>query len=107
MLPRAYFTFVSSVADETKVTKNQVGANAFLNYWVVGTTQQSKTRIGQSVLQPDIVCFFIEFSGLVLFRKGPLLYAGASAILKRCLRLVIFFVFLKLFVLIFYLMKSH
>ena len=34
-LPRAYFTFVSSVADETKVKKNQVGANSFLVYWVV------------------------------------------------------------------------
>jgi hypothetical protein len=37
-LPRAYFTFVSSTADETKVTKNQVGANAFLDCWVIPTT---------------------------------------------------------------------
>ncbi len=55
---------------DPKVTKNQVGANAFLDYWVDGTTQQPKTRIGQTVLQHDIVCFFIEFSSLVLFPKG-------------------------------------
>ncbi len=40
-----------------------------------------------------VYLFFIEFSGLMLFSKWPLLYAGASDILKRCLRLVIFSVF--------------
>ncbi len=44
--------------------------------------------------QPDIVSTFFEFSGSDLFSKRPLLYAGASDILKRCLRLVIFCVFL-------------
>ena len=44
-------------------------------------------------LLPDIVCFFIEFPTFVLISKGPLLYAGASDNLKRCLRLVIFSAF--------------
>ena len=88
-LPRALFYFWL----DPKVTKNQVGTNAFLGEcWVVRSFDHitPKTRIGQTVLQPEIFCFFIEFSGLALYSKGPILYAAASDVLKRCLRLVIF-----------------
>jgi hypothetical protein len=67
---------------DTKETKNQVGTNAFLVSMkrpsIVGLFIDTKTRSGQTILQHDIVCFFIVFSSFVMISKGPLLYAGAS-----------------------------
>jgi hypothetical protein len=80
----SFFTFVSSVTDETKVKKIKSEPMHFWGVELNGrTTLHPKTRIGQTIHQPDIVCFFIEFSRLELSPKGPLLYAGASDILKR------------------------